>query len=228
MILAALSTALRFAKPAARSKLSGISLPKAPRTPRTLASVFRHQNASARLLHTSKRSLCDSKASQAASTAADTITKDHMAPSTDGVFTLGNVNEEDSMSRMLTLVFTCNVCETRAARQFSHHSYTKGAVIIQCPGCDKYHLIADHLGWFNEGKNIEEFMAKKGETVRKITDASEITPEIQAYVDEAAADRAASVTRRTDMLRKRASDKVEQAKTQEEMRDLIQTLGSRQ
>lgn len=117
------------------------------------------------------------------------------APSTEGVFQLGQVGDADPHSRMLTLVFTCNICETRAARQFSHHSYTKGVVIIQCPGCQKYHLIADHLGWFQEGKDIEEFMAKKGETVRKITDASEITEEIQQWVDEAAHERALSKSR---------------------------------
>jgi len=124
------------------------------------------------------------------------------APSTKGVFQLGSVAETDSHHRMLTLIFTCAVCQTRAARQFSHHSYTKGVVIIQCPGCDKYHLIADHLGWFQEGKNIEEFMAKKGDTVRKITDASEITEEIQQYVDQAAHVRAESEERRKAYMSK--------------------------
>lgn len=150
-----------------------------------------------------------------------------MTPSTDGVFSLGNVNAQDPSARMLTLVFTCNKCETRSARQFSHHSYSQGVVIIQCPGCDKYHLIADHLGWFNEGKNVEEFMANKGETVRKITDASEITPEIQAYVDEAVADREASMARRSEYLDRRAHEQSEQAKSREEMRDFIHSFGPR-
>lgn len=150
-----------------------------------------------------------------------------MAPSTEGVFSLGNVNSEDPSARMLTLVFTCNKCETRSARQFSHHSYTQGVVIIQCPGCEKYHLIADHLGWFNEGKNVEEFMANKGETVRKITDASEITPEIQAYVDEAVADREASLSRRSQYLERRSNDLSEQAKSREEMRDVLHSFQRR-
>lgn len=131
-----------------------------------------------------------------------------IAPSTEGVFQLGSVAETDPHHRMLTLIFTCAVCQTRAARQFSHHSYTKGVVIIQCPGCDKYHLIADHLGWFQEGKNIEEFMAKKGDTVRKITDASEITEEIQQYVDQAAQVRVESEARRKAYLAKKELENI--------------------
>lgn len=78
---------------------------------------------------------------------------------------IGNINEY----RMLTLVFTCNKCQTRSARKFSHNSYTKGIVIIECNGCGANHLIADNLGWFNKGRNIEEIMLKKGEPVQRLT-----------------------------------------------------------
>lgn len=33
-----------------------------------------------------------------------------------------------------TLVFTCTVCDTRAARSFSARAYYEGVVIIKCPG----------------------------------------------------------------------------------------------
>lgn len=49
----------------------------------------------------------------------------------------------------------------------------KGIVIVQCPGCENRHLIADHLGWFKEStedgklKTIEDLMRAKGEKVRR-------------------------------------------------------------
>jgi protein import protein ZIM17 len=51
-------------------------------------------------------------------------------------------------------------------------AYTKGTVLIQCPGCKSQHLIADHLNWFDKshrlGKNtIEEVMEARGEKIRR-------------------------------------------------------------
>jgi hypothetical protein len=36
---------------------------------------------------------------------------------------------------MMQIGFTCNKCKTRVHKQFSKHAYTKGLVIITCPGC---------------------------------------------------------------------------------------------
>ena len=41
----------------------------------------------------------------------------------------------------------CTVCDTRATKTFTKHSYEKGVVLIICPGCKNKHLIADNLGW---------------------------------------------------------------------------------
>ncbi|KAJ3299485.1 hypothetical protein HK104_008757 [Borealophlyctis nickersoniae] len=54
----------------------------------------------------------------------------------------------------------------------SKHAYTKGVVLIRCDGCKNIHLIADHLGWYdsmNPPGTIEEILAKKGETVKRLT-----------------------------------------------------------
>ena len=72
--------------------------------------------------------------------------------------------------RKLALVFTCSVCNTRAAKQFTEQAYRHGVVMVRCPGCEKYHLIADHLGFFqNESWDIEQAMAELGSNIKAVT-----------------------------------------------------------
>ncbi len=80
----------------------------------------------------------------------------------DGTQVLGRLDP----NRKLTMVFTCNVCNTRSAKQFSWLAYYHGVVLVTCPGCDNKHLIADRLHWF-DGMSVEDYLANKGQTVTK-------------------------------------------------------------
>lgn len=73
-------------------------------------------------------------------------------------------------SDKMYIVFTCCNCETRAVKGFAKSSYESGVVLVQCPGCKKRHVIADHLGWFGPEKNVEEILAGKGETAKRVVD----------------------------------------------------------
>jgi protein import protein ZIM17 len=73
--------------------------------------------------------------------------------------------------RKLAIVFTCTVCDTRSAKQFTEQAYTNGVVLVRCPGCENLHLIADRLGYFQEEHwDLESLVQQKGEKVRTVTD----------------------------------------------------------
>jgi protein import protein ZIM17 len=56
------------------------------------------------------------------------------------------------------MMFTCGVCDTRAAKGFSRQAYENGVVIVRCPGCEKQHLVADRYGWFGDPGSVEDFL----------------------------------------------------------------------
>lgn len=77
---------------------------------------------------------------------------------------------------LLLMAYTCSKCETKQARTFSKDSYTKGVVLLRCGGCDKLHLIADNIGWFEDDGpvNIEDIMKRKGDNVHTNMDDNSI------------------------------------------------------
>lgn len=74
--------------------------------------------------------------------------------------------------KRLLIGFTCKKCQHRTHRTMSHHSYHHGIVLIECPGCQARHLIADNLGWFrdtpNAARRIEEMTMEVGEIRRNL------------------------------------------------------------
>lgn len=67
-------------------------------------------------------------------------------------------------------MFTCKKCDNRTTRMFTKHSYHHGVVLIRCECCEGVHLIADNLGWFDDGaSNIEQFLKLKGEELKKMS-----------------------------------------------------------
>lgn len=104
--------------------------------------------------------------------------------------------------KKLAIVFTCTVCETRSAKQFTEQAYRNGVVLVRCPGCENLHLIADRLGYFedkgNGGWDIEKAMAKMGENVTAVTNDNVLELTLQDVVGK---------TKMEQALTKAGSDK---------------------
>jgi hypothetical protein len=84
--------------------------------------------------------------------------------------------EEAALKSTMGIEFTCNKCETRQAKKMNRHSYNSGVVIITCNGCKAMHLIADHLGWFDDNSvTIESIMADKGENVTMLSEEGDVS-----------------------------------------------------
>ena len=94
--------------------------------------------------------------------------------------------------KKLAIVFTCTVCGTRSAKQFTEQAYRNGVVLVRCPNCENLHLIADRLGFFeDESGDVEMALANAGESVKAVTNDNVLEVTLQdvlgSKLDEAVA-----------------------------------------
>jgi len=90
--------------------------------------------------------------------------------------------------RKLAIVYTCTICNTRSAKQFTEQAYRHGVVLVRCPGCQNLHLIADRLGFFEDEEwDVEKALANTKQQVKTVTgnDVLEITSFLGDKLDEA-------------------------------------------
>lgn len=112
---------------------------------------------------------------------------------------------------MLVMLYTCKVCETRSARQISKLAYTAGSVLVCCPGCRNFHMIADHLGYFEDSAvTVEELLKGRGELVRN----GVVARGADEFVIELSAADAALLASRTKSIRLRDGAELEVAPAQ--------------
>jgi hypothetical protein len=112
-------------------------------------------------------------------------------PDEEGVVREQEEEKVDPKHQML-IGFTCKVCEERSHHVMSKLAYTKGVVLIECPGCENRHLIADNLGWFRDGRTtVEDLVKEKGEGIRKVVvgeDGEEFGGNLMEWLPEIVAD----------------------------------------
>lgn len=83
-----------------------------------------------------------------------------------GVADSASAEPAPEVAPMYQISFTCKKCDTKSSHKMSHQAYHNGTVLVQCPGCQNRHLIADHLKIFSDDPiTIEDIMAKNGEKV---------------------------------------------------------------
>jgi len=52
--------------------------------------------------------------------------------------------------RSLLVQFTCDLCGERTKRLVNRLAYERGAIFVQCAGCQRHHKLVDNLGLITE------------------------------------------------------------------------------
>lgn len=88
--------------------------------------------------------------------------------------TIKGISYSDATGNYI-IIYTCKVCETRQSRSFTKNAYHNGVVIVRCEGCEKLHLIADNMKWFEDDKvNVEDLVRRENAEVIKIEAKGEL------------------------------------------------------
>ena len=138
--------------------------------------------ASRRSFHASSFSRNNDKSANHDATGTISDLADDQAQTLGDSFTdvPGATNTE---AKKLAIIYTCKVCDTRSAKQFTEQAYKHGVVLVRCPGCQNLHLISDKLGMFEDkgedgkGWDVEKALTKAGENVKAVSgeDVLELT-----------------------------------------------------
>jgi hypothetical protein len=91
---------------------------------------------------------------------------------------LSSIPGAEKGGKKLVLIYTCAVCDTRTAQKFTEQAYRHGVVLCRCPGCKRWHLIADRLGYFEDpvdgGWDVQKFLHERKEFATIITDETQL------------------------------------------------------
>jgi hypothetical protein len=100
---------------------------------------------------------------------------------------LSSIPGAEKGGKKLVLVYTCGVCDTRTAQKFTEQAYRNGVVLCRCPGCNRWHLIADRLGYFEDpvdgGWDIQKSLHG-----RKVTKIISNESDLMEFVESAQGD----------------------------------------
>ncbi|KRX06061.1 hypothetical protein PPERSA_01139 [Pseudocohnilembus persalinus] len=86
---------------------------------------------------------------------------------------------------LYVLMYTCKICNTKQMRSFTKQAYHEGVVLLRCEGCDKLHLIADNLGFFDDKKtNVFDYVDEKEKRHISLEQQQEINQIVNSYLQD--------------------------------------------
>ena len=100
---------------------------------------------------------------------------------------LDNIPGMQTPGEKYVIMFTCKICEERAARKISKKSYHEGVVICRCFKCNNLHLIADRMGVFEDASwdvSMMSLLERDNINIRYEDDIIEVTQDAEEDEEE--------------------------------------------